>query len=125
MPLMFDKLDKSEARYRELEAQLADGAVISDQSRYQKLAKEYAGLAPAMEILRLYREVKTQIDELAHLLQEKHDKDFEEMARAELADLKEREEEFLKKLRDIANPKKEEKDHDVIIEIRAGTGGEE
>src|SRR3989338_4224847 len=122
---MFDKLEKLEARYRELELQLADASVISDQSQYQKLAKEYAGLGALVETLRLYREVKAQSDELTHLLKEKHDKDFEELAAAELVDLKEKEEELFKKLKDIANPKKEEKDHDVIIEIPAGPGGGE
>ncbi len=122
---MFDKFDKSEARYRALEAQLADAAVIADQSRYKKLAKEYAGLTSTVETLRSYREINAQIDELIHLLKEKHDKDFEELARKELADLKEKEEELFQKLKDLANPKKEEKDHAVIIEIRAGTGGEE
>lgn len=122
---MFDKLEKLEKRYQELEVQLSDARVIADQGQYQKLAKEYSGLTPAVEALRQYRQLIRQIAELKNLLSEKHDREFEDMAKAELKDLNAQEEDFQKKLDGFANPRKEEKDHNVIIEIRAGTGGGE
>ena len=57
---MFDKLEKIEKRYQELEAQLADAKIIADQAQYQKLAKEYAGLTPAVEALKQYRQLTGQ-----------------------------------------------------------------
>ena len=122
---MFDRLEKLEKRYHELETQLADAKIIADQSQYQKCAKEYAGLTPAIETLRSYRRVVDQIDELKKLLKEKHDRDFEEFAKSELKDLETQEQDLKKKLEDFTNPRKDERERDVIIEIRAGTGGEE
>jgi len=122
---MITRLENLEKRYHELEVKLADAKVIADQGRYQKLAKEYAALTPTVETLRQYRQLLKQIAELKKILKEKHDKDFEELARGELKELEAKGQELKEKLEDFANPRKAEKDRDVIIEIRAGTGGEE
>ncbi len=122
---MLDKLEKQEKRYQELESQLADPAIIADQNQYQKLAKEYSGLTPAIETLRRYRDVDQQINDLKKLLKEKHDQEFEALAKSELKDLEEESRSLTKKLEDFASPKRGEKDRNIIIEIRAGTGGEE
>jgi peptide chain release factor 1 len=120
-----EKYEKIARRYTELEQLLADPRVISEQSRYQKLAKEYSAVAPVAAVLNTYRNVLGQIDELRNLLQEKHDGDFEDLAKSELADLAQKKDDLLGRINDLLNPKKQEQDRDLIIEIRAGTGGQE
>ena len=122
---MFEKLDTIERRYTELETQLGDPSVAGDPKQYQKLAKEFSGITPAVEQYRNYRDIGRQIADLNKLLTDKHDKEFEELARGELKDLEEKKGELEKALYDFAFPKKVEKDQDLIIEIRAGTGGQE
>jgi peptide chain release factor 1 len=123
--MIAEKFKKIESRYQELESLLADPKTIEDQSAYQKYAKEFSSITQMVELVRVLKQTEQQITELDHLLKEKHDKDFEEMARAELVDLKKKEEEIGKRLEDLANPKNQEKDLDIIIEVRAGTGGQE
>jgi len=122
---MLEKFQKIEARFRELEQLLADPQVIADQGQYQKLAKEFSGLGPTMETLRLYRINLKQSDDLNLLLKEKHDPEFADLARAELADLGKQRQELEARMVQSLRPKKPEDDKDVIMEIRAGTGGEE
>jgi len=78
-----------------------------------------------MAALGEYKSCLKQAEDLETLLAEKHDEDFGELAKSELEDLKAKERHFLDKLHDLLNPKKKEKDRDMIIEIRAGTGGQE
>lgn len=122
---MFDKLEKIEKRCRELETQLADARIISDQGQYQKLVKEYASLTPVLAVFREYRQTQTQIAELNHLLQDKHEVDFEELARAELTELNSRQHALSEQLEALLNPQEADKDQNMIFEIRAGTGGQE
>ena len=122
---MLDKLEKIEKRYRELETQLADAKIISDQGQYQKLVKEYASLTPTIEAFSEYRETQSQITELIYLLKDKHDKDFEELAKAELEELQARQHALTATLDILLHPREEDKDQNVIFEIRAGTGGQE
>ncbi len=122
---MLDKLQKSEQRYSELENLLADPQVISDQSQYQKLAKEYSDLSPIVSTLREHKELIRQEEDLKGVLEEKSDDDFVALAQEELEDLKKKKQEVSEKLEKLINPKKQEKDRNLIIEIRAGTGGQE
>ena len=119
------KYGKIEQRYEELEGLLADHEIIKDQSQYQKLAKEYSDITPIMTILRDCMETMGEIDGLQKLLQEKHDDEFEGLAKSELDELSKKQDQFLAQLSDLTNPKKPIKDRDLIIEIRAGTGGQE
>lgn len=120
-----EKYQKITKRYEELEQQLADPEMIADQDRYQKLAKEFSDLTPAAEAFRAYTESLRQSQELEQLLTEKHEPDFEALAKSELTDLAKSQEDLLKKLKELTSPKAEDKDRDLIIEIRAGTGGRE
>jgi len=120
-----EKLEKIQARYIDLESLLADPEIISDQSQYQKLAKEYSDITPIMTVFKEYNESVSQANDLKVLLIEKHDDDFEELAKSELEDLENKQQNFLDQLNDLTNPKKEEEDRDLIFEIRAGTGGQE
>ncbi len=122
---MLEKFAQTEKRYKELETLLADPNIISDQAQYQKLAKEFSDLTPLVTALGQYREVLRQIHELKKFLEEKHDKDFEDLAKAELKELEDKEQKSLQKIKDLSNPKKNEKERNLILEIRAGTGGEE
>lgn len=120
-----DKYQKFADRYNELEKMLGDPQVMGNQADYQKLAKEFSDLTPIMEAIRQTRALLKQVDDLNLLLKEKHDQEFEELAKTELADLNQRQEKLFALLKDLANPKRNEKDRDLIIEVRAGTGGEE
>jgi len=122
---MLDKFKKFEDRFKELESLLADNSLVADQDKYQKLAKEFADLTAVMEAVRNYRANIKQTEDLQHLLQEKHDPEFEELAKLELADLTARKSDLEKQLLGFLRPKKPGDDKDVIMEIRAGTGGEE
>ena len=85
---MIPKYAKIEERFVELEQLLADPQTIANQNQYQKLAKEYSDITALVLAYREYKEKINQTDELNKLLKEKHDKDFEELARHELQDLK-------------------------------------
>ena len=122
---MLEKFAQTEKRYKELETLLADPNIISDQAQYQKLAKEFSDITPLAAALGEYRDLLRQINELKGILQEKHDKDFEDLAKDELKDLEGKEQKSLQRIKDLANPKKNEKERNLIFEIRAGTGGEE
>ena len=122
---MQERFKKIEKRYEEIEGLLADPKISSDQSQCQKLGKELSDISTAVQTIRRYRETLKQIDELKKLLHEKHDKEFEDLAKCELQDLAKKENDFLAQLDDFLNPMKREKDRDLIIEIRAGTGGQE
>jgi peptide chain release factor 1 len=122
---MLKKLEKVEERFCEIEKLLADPNISSDQAQCQKLGKELSDIAPVVTVLRAHRDTAQQIDELKKLLEEKHDREFEDMARAELAELEERCRELQRQMEELSSPANQEKDKDLIIEIRAGTGGQE
>ncbi|VAX35324.1 Peptide chain release factor 1 [hydrothermal vent metagenome] len=121
----FEKFNKIEERYAELEKLLADQEILADQSQYQKLAKEYSDSTPIITVFQGYKEAVKQKAELQALLKEKHDADFEELAALELEDLAQKQEKLLTQLNDLTNPKKQQEDRNLIFEIRAGTGGQE
>lgn len=120
-----EKFAKTEQRFQELERLLADLQVLGDQAQYQKIAKEYSDITPVVAAFQAYRKNLAQIAELKSLLEEKHDREFEALAKSELEDLQKKEKELSQQLEDLANPKAQEKDRNLIMEVRAGTGGEE
>ena len=122
---MIDKLQEVEKRYLELEEMLGQPDVLANTQQYQKLAKEFSDISPVMETARLYRDVQKQLKELKELLGQKHDQEFEQMARSELKDLEAKEISLKEKLQLLLFPPKEEQDRNIIMEIRAGTGGQE
>ncbi len=123
--MKLEKFAKITERYGELEKLLADAQVISDKSQYQKLAKEYADITPVVRTLEEYKDCRRQLDELNKLLLEKHDTEFESMAKAELQELEQRQQTLSNELNELMNPASADDDRNLIIEIRAGTGGEE
>ena len=119
------KYAKFEQRFEELEQLLADQATIADQRQYQKLAKEYSDITPVVGTLKEARDILRQIQDLEKMLADGADTDFEQLARTELTQLSEKQAALLVRLSDLTNPPKKEDDRDLIIEIRAGTGGQE
>ena len=117
------KLVKAQERFHELEKLLADEKVVSDQSQYGKLAKEFAELTNLMQRYHTYQKTVSQLKDLQEMLKGKADADFRELAQAELAQLEPQMEQHAQELSDYFDPSKNEPDKDIIIEIRAGTGG--
>ncbi len=121
---MFDRLDGIEKRYRELEALLSDPKIIADRERYQSILKEHLQIAPIVETYRLYRKVKEEIEANRELLMEE-DKELKELAKAEIESLEEKKRDLEERLRLLLLPKDPDDEKNVVLEIRAGTGGEE
>ena len=121
---MLDKLAEVETRYRELEAMLVDPAVIANGREFVRLSRERSALE---EIVACYREWKAIAGEERDTagLAEDPDADVREMARAELPGLRARREQTEARLRILLIPKDPNDERDVLVEIRAGTGGEE
>ncbi|HTW43902.1 MAG TPA: peptide chain release factor 1 [Acidobacteriaceae bacterium] len=121
---MFERLEQIESRYEDLGRQLADPGVISDQPKYQKLAKQHRDLEPVVDKFREYRQVMTGIEDARGMLHES-DADLREMATQELAELEERQPKIEEELKLLLLPKDPNDEKNVVIEIRAGTGGDE
>ena len=123
--MRLEKFAKVEERYGELEKLLVDAQGVNDKSQYQKLAKEYADATPIINTLKVYKDCIRQMEELRKLLQEKHDAEFESLAKTELQELDARGQALANELNELMNPASAEDDRNLIVEIRAGTGGEE
>jgi peptide chain release factor 1 len=121
---VFDKLAAVEARYDELTTLLADPAVISRRAEHQKLSKEHRGLTELVEAYRRYRKISDDIEDNKRLLEEK-DAELRAMAREEIATLTTEREQLTERLKLLLLPKDPNDEKNILLEIRAGTGGEE
>lgn len=122
---MIEKLAEVERRYEELSARLADPAVLADRPVYQQLAKVHAELSPVVEGYRRYRRIFDEIEQAQALLKESADPGLRELAEAELKELSERLEGLERELKLLLLPKDPAEEKGIILEIRAGAGGEE
>ena len=122
---MFDKLKDIEATYLEIEQSLADATQISNHQRLQQLAKRHAELAPIVSAYREYQKTESEIEETRALLEAESDEEFIEFAKDELKFLNEKKEQLEEDLKMLMLPKDPNDEKNVIMEIRAGTGGEE
>ncbi len=122
---MLDKLQAIKERREDLESRLSDPEVVSDMSQYKKISKEYKDLAPIVKAYDEYKDVLSNIDNNEQIVKEESDPDFKEMAKAELDELKPKKEELEEKIKQLLIPKDPDDEKNVIIEIRAGTGGDE
>lgn len=122
---MLDKLEKFSARFDEIEGLLSDPAVISDRARYQKLIKERNGLEEGVSAFREYRAVLRNLQEAREILQTSSDQDLIDIARAEIEESEAIQARLEERLKNFLAPKDPNDQKDVIVEIRAGTGGEE
>jgi peptide chain release factor 1 len=123
--LLIEKLRTVEARYDELTQQLADPEVVSDSKRYQKTAKAHAELGELVEKFREYKDLERGIAETKAILREESDVELKTMAEEELAGLEDRLAKCEHELKLLLLPKDPNDERNVILEIRAGTGGDE
>ncbi len=121
---MLDKLAEVEKRYVELEGLMLDPQLLHQQKEYSKLAKERAELEEIVSAFREWRKVEQGIQDNRQLLEEK-DEGLRELAKEELASLRQRKDELEHQLKILILPKDPNDSRNVILEIRAGTGGEE
>lgn len=122
---MFDKLEDTLIRFEELLSMLSEPDVANDQKRFQKLMKEQSDLTPIVEAYKEYKQCKQNIEDSLAMLQEESDEEMRELAKEELNDSKARVEELEKELKILLLPKDPNDDKNVIVEIRAGAGGDE
>ena len=121
---MFDRLDQLEARYEDLGHQMSDPTLVQDQKKFQSIAKQHRDMEPTVEKFREYRKIKEGIAD-AKLMQNDADPDIREMADAELAALQPRLETVEEELKLLLLPKDPNDEKNIVIEVRAGTGGDE
>ncbi len=122
---MFDRLDDLVRRYEELMLELNDPSIANDQVRFRKLMKEQADLAPIVEAYKEYKKCKETVQDSLAILDEESDEEMKELAKEELNEAKARIEELEKQLKILLLPKDPNDDKNVIVEIRAGAGGDE
>jgi len=122
---MFKKLEKLESRYEELEQLLVSPDVLSDRDKSNKIAKELAGIREPVTLFREHKRVIKEYSELEAVLKEKHDKDFVDLAKKELEELRAREIEIEEKIKISLTEEDGDAGRDIIVEIRQGTGGDE
>lgn len=122
---MLEKLKGIKERYEQLTALLSDPAVIGDQNRYRELSKEQAGLTDIVNAYDEYMAADAEIESCKAMLEEADDAAMREMIHEELNELSAKEHELSEQLKVMLLPKDPNDDKDVIIERRAGTGGEE
>lgn len=122
---MFDKLEDLLIHFEEIMSELAEPNVANNQERFRMLMKEQSDLTPIVEAYKEYKKSKQDIEDSLALLDEETDEDMKEMLKEELASAKKRVEELEQKLKILLLPKDPNDDKNVIVEIRAGAGGEE
>lgn len=122
---MFEQLENSEKRHRELGEALARPDVASDPDRFRKLGKEYRDLKEIVETYRTYRTVCKNLSEAQDILRTSKDAELLEMAELEKDDLEKKETEIAERLKHLLIPKDPNDSKDIIVEIRAGAGGDE
>ncbi len=122
---MLERLSSVEEKYEELNRLLADPEVVTDYTKVQQYAKEQSVMREVVELAREYREVIREISELREMLRSETDAEILAMAKDEQSELEVKKEAAEQKLRLALVPKDPNDDKNVIIEIRAGTGGEE
>jgi peptide chain release factor 1 len=122
---MFDKLNFIEEKFEDINRKISDPEVINDQKLWQKLMKEHAEISPIVDKYKEYKSTKTGIEEAKNIIKEEKDEEMREFAKMELLELEESLETITLELKKLLLPKDPNDDKNVIIEIRAGAGGDE
>ena len=122
---MFERLVEIENKYENLADQINDPDIISNQTQWRKLMKEYSDMTPIVEKYREYRAAKESIEESLMMLEEKLDDEFRELVKEELAENKEKVETLKQEITILLLPKDPNDEKNVIVEIRGGVGGDE
>ena len=122
---MFDRLDDILIRFEELLQELNNPSVVEDQAKFRRLMKEQTELSPVVDAYKAYKQAKQDVEDSLAILDEESDEEMRELAKEEMADAKRRIEEMEQKLKILLLPKDPNDDKNVIVEIRAGAGGDE
>ncbi len=122
---IFDRLEDTERRYEELQAELNEPTVANDTNRFRKLMKEQNDLGEVVETFRKYKQAKQNIEDSLAMLEEEGDEELRELAKEELAENKTEVEKLEQQLKVLLLPKDPNDEKNVIVEIRAGAGGDE
>ena len=122
---MFDRLEDLVIRYEEVMGELQEPDVANDATRFRNLMKEQSDLAPIVEAFKEYKQCKQNVEDSLMMLEEESDEEMRELAKEELNESKNRIEELEKELKILLLPKDPNDEKNVIVEIRAGAGGDE
>ena len=122
---MFGRLDDTLMRYEEMMNQLSEPDVANDPERFKRLMKEQSDLTPIVEAYKEYKQCKQNVEDSLAMLDEESDEEMRELAKEELNESKARIEELEQELKVLLLPKDPNVDKNVIVEIRAGAGGDE
>ena len=122
---MLEKLEELYKKWEEIGEQMTDPEVIADMKRFVKLNKDYSELEPIVKAYKEYKDVVENIDSTKEILQTEKDDEFREMAKEELSDLQERKEKLEEEVKLLLIPKDPQDSKNAVMEIRAGTGGDE
>lgn len=125
MDHLFEKLNEIEHTYEELDKKLCDPQVVADQMNYRRLARTRRQMESTITTYRHYKEVQNQIQGAQEILRTENDRDLRELAEQELEQLRKQSEQITSDLKVLLLPKDPNDDKDIMIEIRAGTGGDE
>ncbi len=122
---MLEKLEFILEKYQELNKKISDPEIINDQPTWQKYIKEHAEIEPIVEKYKEYKEIKDALDETNEIIHDSDDEELREMAKMELPDIEEKYENMSEEIRFMLIPKDPNDEKNVIVEIRAGAGGDE
>lgn len=122
---MLEKLDFLVEKYKQLNEKISDPDIIADQPLWQKYIKEHAGLEPIVLKYNAYKAVKDALDETEEIVRSSDDEELREMAKMELPELEERYERMTEEIKFMLIPSDPNDDKNVIVEVRAGAGGDE
>ena len=122
---MFEKLGFLEEKYIELNKKAADPEVISDQDQFRSVMKEISELEPIVEKYREYKQAQQEMADAKEMMDTETDHDLREMAETEYYDKRDQSEQIIEEIKILLLPKDENDDKNVIVEIRAGAGGDE
>ncbi len=122
---MIEKLEAIKVRYEDIQTQMNDPSVMADMKRYIKLSKDYKELQPIMEAFELYKNILANLDHARNILYNEKDEEFRTMAKEELAVLTGDKEKLEEEIRVMLVPADPEDRKNAVVEIRAGTGGDE
>ncbi len=122
---MFDKLEDLLIRYEEIMGELHEPTVTNNQQRFRSLMKEQSDLTPIVEAYKEYKKCRQDIEDSLAMLEAESDEDMREMLKEELSEARKRVEELEQEMKVLLLPKDPNDDKNVIVEIRAGAGGDE
>ncbi len=122
---MFEKLDNIEKEYQDLNKYLSDPQIIADQEQFQKFAKRHSEISKTVQLYQKYKETEKELAENEQLKKEENDNDLLTMIDEEISSLSNQKNIIIEELKEILNPEDPRNKKNIIVEIRAGAGGDE